>query len=97
MDGNDCVERVGLAAEHGAGFQLFSKCGEGLDVALKIGKDILAFADKLKVCFDVAGAADEFVIVGDEVFQALAVAHDWFGRSRIVPEGWIGELGFYCG
>jgi hypothetical protein len=90
MHGNDGVERVGLAAEHGARFKLFIECGEGLDVAFEIGEHVFAFAGQFEVGFDVAGSADEFFVVGDEIFEALAIAHDWFAGGGIVPEGWIG-------
>ena len=69
MHGDDGVERIGLAGEHGAGFELFSECGEGLDVAFKIGEHVFAFAGQFEVGVDVAGAADEFVVVGDERSQ----------------------------
>ena len=97
MHGDDGVERVGFAVEHGAGFELFSECGEGLDVALEIGKNVFAFAGEFEVGFDVAGAAHEFLIVGDHRFEALAVAHDGLAGGGVVPQSRIGELGFYVG
>ena len=60
VHGDDGVERVGLAGEHGAGFQFFGKGCESLDVALEIGEDVFAFAGQFEVGVDVAGAADQF-------------------------------------
>ncbi len=97
MHGDDGVERVGLAGEHGAGFELFGEGGESLDVALEIGEHIFAFARQLEVGFDVAGAADQFLIVGDQRFEALAVAHQRLARGGIRPQRRIGKLGFDCG
>ena len=97
VDGDDGVERIGFAVEHGAGFEVLVESGESLDIALEIGEDILALAGQLEVGIDVAGAADELLVVGDEVLKALAVAHQGLGRGGIVPEGWIGESGFYVG
>ena len=97
MHGDDGVERIGLAVEHGAGFELFVEGGQSLDVALEIGEHVFAFAGQLEVGFDVAGAAHQFFIVGDQRFQALAIAHQRLAARGIVPEGRIGQLGFYFG
>ena len=94
------LSAIGFAGEHGAGFELFGKGGEGFDVALEVGEDVFAFVGEFEVGIDVAGAADEFFVVGDERFEALAVAHErlasrpgrttlrdrrvWF-RLRLVP------------
>ncbi len=75
MHGDDGVERVGLAVEHGARFEVLGKCGQGFDLALQIGEHVLALFCQFEIGLDLAGAAEEFVVVGDERFQALAVAH----------------------
>ncbi len=101
MHGDDGVERIGLAGEHGAGFEFLVECGQGFDVAGKIVKQIgghdFAFAGQLEVGFNVAGAADQLFVVGDKIFEALAVAHEWLAGCRIVPEGGIGQFFFYVG
>ncbi len=82
MHGDDGVERIGLAGEHGARFELFGERGQSLDVALEIGENVFAFAGQLEVGFDVAGAAHQLFVVGDKRFKALAVAHQWLGWPR---------------
>src|ERR1019366_5538138 len=95
----------------GAGFESFIEGGESLDVTFEICEHVFAFAGQFEIGFDVAGAAYELFIVGDEVFKALAIAHDGLGstsrtktcprgprfRGGVVPEGWIGEFLFYVG
>ncbi len=90
VHGDDGVERVGLAGEHGFGFQRFGKCGELLDALLQIRENVLALARQLEVGFDVAGAADQFFVVGDKLLQALSVAHQRLGGVGIVPQRRIG-------
>ncbi len=97
MHGDDGVQRVGFAGEHGAGFELLGESGQSLDVAFQIGEHVFALAGQLEVGFDVAGAAHQFLVVGDQRFQALAVAHQRLAGGGIVPEGRIGKLGFYFG
>ncbi len=88
---------IGLAGEHGARFQLFGKCGQGFDVALQIGEHVFAFAGKLEVGIDVAGAANQFLIVGDQRFESLAVAHQRLAGCGIGPHGRIGQFRFNSG
>ncbi len=97
MNGDDGVERIGLAAEHGPRFKLFGKSGQRLDVALQIGQNVFALARQLEVGFNVAGAAHQFIVVGNKFFKALAVAHQRLAGAGIGPESRIGQLGFYCG
>ena len=97
MHGDDGVERIGLAGEHGPRFELFGERCQRLDVALQIGEHVFALARQLEVGLNVAGAADQFLVVGDQLFQALAVAHQGLGRGGIGPEGRIGQLLFYVG
>ncbi len=97
VDGDNGVQRIGLAVEHGAGFQLFVERGQSLDIALQIGEHVFALARQLEISFDVAGAADERLIVGDKVLQALALAHQRLRRGRVVPQCRIGKFGFEVG
>ncbi len=90
MHGDDGVERVGFAGKHGAGFELFIKCGQRLDVALEIGEHIFALARQLEVGVDVARAAHQLLVVGHKILKALAVAHDGLAGGGVVPEGRIG-------
>src|SRR6185437_9851210 len=92
VDGDDGVEGVGFAGEHGAGFHLVGERGKGLDFAVEIGLDGFAFAGQLEVGFDVAGAAGEFGIIGKLGFDALAVAHEGLRGGGVRPEGGVGEL-----
>ena len=43
------------------------------------------------------GAAHQFLIVGHQRFKPLAVAHQRLAGGGIVPQGRIGQLGFYFG
>ena len=55
MHGDDGVQRVGLAAEHGARFERFGKGAEFLDARVsRSGENILAFARQLEVGLDIA-------------------------------------------
>ena len=81
MHGDDGVQRIGLAIEHGARFKLFGKSRQRLDVALQIGQHVFALARQLEVGLDVAGAAHQLLIVGDQRLQALAVAHQRLGSA----------------
>ncbi len=90
MHGDDGVQRVGLAGEHGAGFQFLGKRGQGLDLAFEIGENVFAFAGQFEVGVDVAGAADELFIVGDQRFEALAIAHHRLAGRGIGPQRRIG-------
>ncbi len=95
MHGDDGVQRIGLAVEHGARFQLFGKRGQSFDIALQVGQHVFALAGQLEVSLDVARASHQFVIVGNQFFQALAVAHKRLRCSGIVPKGRIGQPYFY--
>ncbi len=66
-------------------------------LALQIGENIFALARQLEVGFDVAGAAHQLVVVGDQRFKPLAVAHQRLGRGGIGPQRRIGQLLFYVG
>ena len=90
MHGDDGVERIGLAGEHGPGFEFLGKRGQSLDVALQIGEHVFALAREFEVGFDIAGAANKFVVVADEGFKPLAVAHEGLAGRRIGPQRRIG-------
>jgi hypothetical protein len=95
--GDDGVERIGLTGEHGTGFERLIEGGQRLNVALDVGEDIFALSRQFEVGLDIAGATDQFFVVGDHLFQALLVPHQRFAGIGIVPEGRIGEFGFDCG
>ena len=75
MHGDDGVHRVGLAVEHRPGFEIFVEYSQRLDLALDLAEHVLALAGQLDVGLDLAGAAHELLVVGNERFQALFVAH----------------------
>ncbi len=95
MHGHDRIQRVGLSVQHGPGFEFFGKSPQLLDALLQIQKNIFALARQLEVGFNVAGAADQFLVVTHQCFEALFVAHQWLGGVWIGPQRRIGELGFY--
>ena len=43
-----------------------AKVRQLFDGAVEVGEHVFAFAGQLEVCFDVAGAAGEFVVVADQ-------------------------------
>ena len=75
MHGDDGVHRVGLAVEHRPGFEVFVECSQRLDLALDLAEHVLALAGQLDVGLDLAGAAQQLLIVGDHDLQALFLAH----------------------
>jgi hypothetical protein len=97
MHGDDGVQRIGLAVEHGARFQLLGKGGQGLDVALQIGEHVFALAGQLEV-----GSMSP---VRRTSSSSSATSASRRLRSRISglvalgfgPERRIGQLGFYFG
>jgi hypothetical protein len=88
VHGDDGVERVGLAGEHGLGFELFGELDERGDLAFEVGLGGFAFAGEFEVGLDVVGAAGEFGVVGEEGFEALALAHERLRRARRRPRRW---------
>ena len=97
VNGDDGVHRVGLAAEHRAGFEFLGKPFQGFDLLVEFNEDILAFAGQLDISFDVLGAANQRFVIGHHHFQALLIAHERFGCVGIGPERRIGQFGFYFG
>ena len=97
MHRDDGVQRVGLAGKHGAGFQILGERGQRLDFAVEIGEHVFAFAGQLEIGLDVAGAAHQLLVVGDQRFQPLAVAHQGLAGRGIGPQRRIGEFGFNFG
>jgi hypothetical protein len=100
LDGHDGVEVIGLAGEQRARF-LFGDVGfSGGEFAVQIFQEILAlvgvglFPGQADVGFDVARQRGEFVVRGDLVFGALAVAQDGLSGFWIAPEIRIGSTGF---
>ena len=69
--------------------------GEGRHFALQVGRNVLAFLGQFEQRVEVAGEAGDFLVLGDLLFQALAVLHDllaFFGR---IPE--IGSVDLVVG
>ncbi len=97
MNGNDGIERVGLAGEHGARFEFLAEGSQRLDIALQVDDHVFAFACQLEVGFDVAGAAHQFLVVGHQRLEALAIAHQRLRGGGIVPHRRIGKLLFNVG
>ena len=97
MHGDDSVEGIGLPREHGLGFKLLGECRQIPDRRLQLGQQLLALAPQLEVDLDIAGAAYELLVVGDQRLQTLAIAHEGLGGLGIVPEGRIGKFGFEFG
>ena len=94
VDGDDGVERVGLAGEHGLGFELLGEVDERGDLAREVGLGVFAFAGEFEVGFDVVGAAGEFGVVGEEGFEALAFAHQRLRARGVGPDGGVGDFFF---
>ena len=94
MDGDDGVEGIGFAGEHGPEFELVDVVAEAGDLTFEVGLDGFAFAGQVEIGVDVSGAALEFGIVGELGFDALAVAHKGLREGRVRPEGGVGELVF---
>jgi hypothetical protein len=65
-----------------------AKSTEGGDLALEVGLGVFAFAGEFEVGFDVVGAAGEFGVVGEQSFEALALAHEGLRRARRRPRRW---------
>ena len=94
MHGQNGVERIGLAGEHGARLHRFDEGAERLNVAGQIGLHVLAFVGEFEVGFDIAAAAGEFAVVGKHRLEPFSLAHERLRLRRIRPEIRVGELYF---
>ena len=90
VNGHDGVERVGLAGQHGFGFQVFGEGGEVFDGGFEFAEDVFALAGQLEVRVNVIRAADKFFVAGDLAFQALALSHQRLAGRWISPQRRIG-------
>jgi hypothetical protein len=97
MHSDNCIQRVGLAVEHGASFQILGVSSQLFDALLQIQENIFALAGKVNVGFNVFCPAHEPFIVSDHGFKSLAIAHDGLAGRWIVPQRRIGQLLFYFG
>ena len=97
LESLDGIEVIGFAREHGLCFELFGERGKALDLAIEIVKNAFALARQLEVSVNVAGAANELFVVGNERLEPLTLAHQGLRRNRIGPHCWVGKLGFDVG
>ena len=94
MDDDDGVERVGLFGEHGLRFEFFGEVNQGWDLADEVWLGVFAFFGEFEVGFDVVGAAGKLCVVGEEGFEALALAHERLRTRGVGPDGGVGGLLF---
>jgi hypothetical protein len=95
VDGDDGVEPVHLAGEHGAGLELLGVGAERADLALEVGFDRLTLARQVEVGLHVTGAAGQLGVVAELLLQPLAVAHEDLRFGGSAPDGGVGELLLY--
>ena len=86
MDGDDGAARVVFAGEQHGGFQAVEQFGVALHVALDIARDVFALARQLEERVQVVGEAADALVVGDGLFQALAVLHHLLAFFGLRPE-----------
>ena len=72
MHRHDGVQRIGLARQHGAEFELVDVVAQARDLALEIGLNRLAFPGQLEIGFDVAGAPLQLGIVGQLALRSAS-------------------------
>ena len=63
----------------------FELAREALHLALEIGADVFAFARQFEQSVEVRGQAGDLAVLGDLLFQALAILHDllaFFGLDQ---------------
>ncbi len=92
MDGDDGVERVGLAGEHGLGFEGVGELDERGDLAGNVRLGVFAFSSELEVRFNIVRSASQFGVVGNEGFEALAFAHEGLRPGGVGPDGGVRDL-----
>jgi len=97
VDGEDGVERIGLAGEHGLRLEGLGELDERGDLAVEIRLGIFAFAGEVEVGFDVVGAAGKFGVIGKEGLEALALTHERLRACWVSPNGGVGDLFFEGG
>ena len=73
---------------------LSAKSMRAWDLAGEVGLGVFAFAGEFEVGFDVVGAAGEFGVVGEEGFEAFALAHEGLGTRGVGPDGGVGYFFF---
>ena len=94
MHSDDRVQRIGFAGEHGLGFELLGEVDQRRDFSLEVGLDRLAFLGEFEVGLDVVLPAGEFGVVGQQRFQALALAHQGLRFCAVGPDRGVGNLLF---
>ena len=97
VDGHDGAAGVVLAGEQHGGLQALQQFGVRLQVALDIGRDVLAFAGQFEQRVQVVGQGADLLVVGDRLLQPLAVLHDLLALFGLVPEVGLGDLFFGLG
>ena len=94
---DDGAARVVFAGEQHGGLEALQELAVGLQVALDIGADVLAFAGEFEERVQVVGHGADAVVVGDGLLQALAVLHDLLALFGLAPEIGRGDLLFGLG
>ena len=67
---------------------------ERRNLAGEVGLGVFALFGELEVGLDVVGAASEFGVVGQQSFEALALAHERLRTRSVGPDGGVGGLFF---
>jgi hypothetical protein len=94
VNGDDGVEHVGFAGEHGLQFELFGVVDERRNLPFEIRLGEFAFAGELEVRFDVVGTACEFGFVSEQGFEPLTFAPERLRARGICPDRGVGYFFF---
>src|SRR6185312_13214977 len=86
VDGENRVERIVLAAEQGAGFDLVERAAELFDGVLVVLKHGLALAGELAQGAEVVEGAGELLVVVEQFLEAFAGTVDGLGAGGVAPE-----------
>src|SRR5260370_22161531 len=97
MNCHDGIAGIIVAGKQRLSFQAIYELAQRVNFAAQVGFDVLAFARKVKVGGDVTGASDQIFFSREQMLQALFLAHDLLGFSRIRPQIGVGGLLVYFG
>ena len=88
--------RASFSPESSIWVSSFSRyAGEAAHLALQIGVDVLAFAREFEQRVEVGSQAGDLGVLGDLLFQALAILHDLLAFFGVRPE--VGRVDLFFG
>jgi len=92
MDGYDGAARIIVAGQKHGVFQLLEASAETANLRLEVGDNVFTFAIEIQQGVDVGSETEDFLIMADGLFQALAILQDLLAFCGLIPEIRRGKL-----